>query len=79
MEIRRGFLSGQPTITDSMYDLNTIVGITQNLDSIKSEERREENIATSIKRLNKLKYRLTLHELIFSKLLQMRRKNIYDI
>lgn len=55
MGIRRDFWTSQPTIPESMFDLNTIVGITQNLHSIKREERREETIDISIKRLNKLK------------------------
>lgn len=54
-EIRKDFWSSEPIIPESMSDLNTIVGITQNLHSIKREEQREETISASIRKLNKLK------------------------
>lgn len=55
MELRKSFWDSQPTIPENKSDLNTIVGITQNLHSIKREERREEASNIALRKLNKLK------------------------
>lgn len=55
MELRKSFWDSQPTIPENMSDLNTIVGITQNLHSIKREHQREETLNIALRKLNKLK------------------------
>lgn len=53
-EIRKTFWETEPITPESTFDLNTIVGVTQNLHAVKREERREAVKKTAIKKLKKL-------------------------
>lgn len=53
-EIRKTFWETEPITPESTFDLNTIVGVTQNLHAVKREERREAVKQTAIKKLKKL-------------------------
>lgn len=55
-EIRKSFWESQSTIPSSMFDLNTIVDISQNIASIKREVQRERVTINTIKKLEKLKF-----------------------
>ena len=55
LEVKRSIWNSMPVTPDSMYDLNTIVGITQNLKEIKISERDQQLIDRFVKRLKKMR------------------------
>ncbi|MEG0771996.1 RNA polymerase recycling motor HelD [Clostridium sp.] len=53
-EIRKTFWETEPNTPESTFDLNTIVGVTQNINAIKREQRREGVKKVTAQKLRKL-------------------------